>query len=146
MFHRHTKPEQSAARFPGHDSGFPPFHYFSCDCPLCTPMASTKGQLRQIDKITPSKAEQYYTPLCLLPYTSQTSLGLSFSLADRNASMSKRSYRLSASAVYLKIRVFGNVVLVERKGRTPRNCRIHLPPSMTASSSLAHQLFPNFDS
>ena len=28
------------------------FHYFSCDCPLCTPMAH-RGQVRQIDKITP---------------------------------------------------------------------------------------------
>ena len=34
--------------------------------------------------------------------------------------------------------------LSERKGRTPRSWRIHLPPSITASSSWLISSFPNF--
>lgn len=67
-------------------------------------------------------------------YTSQTSLGLSFSLADKNASISK-AFLSSASAVYLKLGCLVMSYLSERKGRTPRSWRIHLPPSITASSS-----------
>lgn len=40
-------------------------------------------QLRQIDTITPFSAEPYYTPSVSTSYTSQTSSGLSFSLADK---------------------------------------------------------------
>ena len=51
-------------------------------------------------------------------YTSQTSSGLSFSLADKNASISK-VFRLSASAVYLKLWCLVMSYLSERNGRTP---------------------------
>lgn len=34
--------------------------------------------------------------------------------------------------------------LSERKGRTPRSCKMHLPPSITASSSWLISSFPNF--
>ena len=91
-------------------------------------------QLRQIDTITPFSAEPYYTPSVSTSYTSQTSSGLSFSLADKNASISK-VFRLSASAVYLKLGCLVMSYLSERNGRTPRNCKMHLPPSITASSS-----------
>lgn len=33
------------------------------------------------------------------------------------------------------VRVLGQVVLVAQNGRTPRSCKMHLPPSSTASSS-----------
>ena len=79
-------------------------------------------------------AEPYYTPSVSTSYTSQTSSGLSFSLADKNASISK-VFRLSASAVYLKLGCLVMSYLSERNGRTPRNCKMHLPPSITASSS-----------
>ena len=67
-------------------------------------------------------------------YTSQTSLGLSFSLADKNASISK-AFLSSASAVYLKLGCLVMSYLSERKGRTPRSWRMHLFPSIVASSS-----------
>ena len=134
MFHRHTKAGTICRPVSG---GMIPavllFHYFSCDCPPCTPMAH-RGQLRQIDTITPFSAEPYYTPSVSTSYTSQTSSGLSFSLADKNASISK-VFRLSASAVYLKLGCLVMSYLSERNGRTPRNCKMHLPPSITASSS-----------
>ena len=134
MFHRHTKAGTICRPVSG---GMIPavllFHYFSCDCPLCTPMASTEA-VAQIDTITPFSAEPYYTPSVSTSYTSQTSSGLSFSLADKNASISK-VFRLSASAVYLKLGCLVMSYLSERNGRTPRNCKMHLPPSITASSS-----------
>ena len=44
MFHRHTKAGTICRPVSG---GMIPavllFHYFSCDCPLCTPMASTEA-------------------------------------------------------------------------------------------------------
>ncbi len=40
--------------------------------------------------------------------------------------------------------VFGDVVLVREKGRTPRSCRMHLPPSITAISSWLISSFPSF--
>lgn len=134
MFHRHTKAGTICR--PVSEGMIPAvllFHYFSCDCPPCTPMAH-RGQLRQIDTITPFSAEPYYTPSVSTSYTSQTSSGLSFSLADKNASISK-VFRLSASAVYLKLGCLVMSYLSERKGRTPRSCKMHLPPSITASSS-----------
>jgi len=82
-------------------------------------------QLRQIDTITPFSAEPYYTPSVSTSYTSQTSSGLSFSLADKNASISK-VFRLSASAVYLKLGCLVMSYLSERNGRTPQEIKIDL--------------------
>ena len=50
----------------------------------------------------------------------------------------------SASAVYLKLGCLVMSYLSERNGRTPRNCKMHLPPSITASSSWLISSFPNF--
>ena len=44
MFHRHTKAGTICR--PVSEGMIPAvllFHYFSCDCPLCTPMASTEA-------------------------------------------------------------------------------------------------------
>ena len=42
---------------------------------------------------------------------------------------------------------FGCLVILyfsEKNGRTPRSCKIHFPPSMTAISSSVISCFPNF--
>ena len=46
----------------------------------------------------------------------------------------------SASAVYLKLGCLVMSYLSERKGRTPRSWRMHLPSQLV----LTHQLFPQF--
>ena len=65
MFHRHTKAGTICRPVSG---GMIPavllFHYFSCDCPLCTPMARN-GQVRRIDKITPFKSGTKLSALCV---------------------------------------------------------------------------------
>ena len=65
MFHRHTKAGTICRPVSG---GMIPavllFHYFSCDCPLCTPMAH-RGQVRRIDKITPFKSGTDLSALCI---------------------------------------------------------------------------------
>ena len=69
VIHRHTKAGTICTRFPGPDSGCPPFSLFFDDCPLCTPMAQ-KGRFRRIDKTTPFTAEQIYAPSASTSYTS----------------------------------------------------------------------------
>ena len=134
MFHRHTKAGTICRPVSG---GMIPavllFHYFLVIVRFVRQWPQQR-QLRRIDKITPFSAEPYYTPSVSTSYTSQTSSGLSFSLADKNASISK-VFRLPASAVYLKLGCLVMSYLSERNGRTPRNCKMHLPPSITASSS-----------
>ena len=135
MFHRHTKAGTICRPVSGgHDSGCPPFFIIFLAIVRFVRQWPQQRQLRQIDTITPFSAEPYYTPSVSTSYTSQTSSGLSFSLADKNASISK-VFRLSASAVYLKLGCLVMSYLSERNGRTPRNCKMHLPPSITASSS-----------
>src|SRR5699024_11732673 len=75
--------------------------------------------------------------------TSHTSLFLSFRWWDKNASISK-AFLGSASAVYRKLGCLVMSYLSERKGRTPRSCRMHLPPSITASSSRLMSSCPVF--
>jgi hypothetical protein len=41
-------------------------------------------------------------------------------------------------------RVTGDIVLLERNGLTPRSCRMHISPSMTASSSMVIKSLPSF--
>lgn len=40
------------------------------------------------------------------------------------------------------VRVLRYIVLIAEKGRTPRNCKIHFPPSITAISSRSSTPFP----
>lgn len=58
-------------------------------------------------------------------------------------SISKAS-RLSLSESCLYLLCFVMSYLSLKKGRTPRSCRMHLPPSMTASSSLLIRSLPVF--
>ena len=44
----------------------------------------------------------------------------------------------------LVLRMLGNIEFIEKKGLTPCTCKIHLPPSITASSSVDIKSFPNF--
>src|SRR5699024_9589279 len=55
----------------------------------------------------------------------------------------KGVFRVGVSGV-LVVGVLGDVVLVDKNGRTPRSCKMHLPPSMTASSSWLISSFPSF--
>lgn len=69
-----------------------------------------------------------------ISYTSNASSGLTLSRHFRNFSTSKVFFG-SASDRYLYCGCFVISNLSEKNGRTPCTCKIHLPLSMTASSS-----------
>ena len=134
MFHRHTKAGTicrpvSGGRF--RLSSFFPYFFVIVRFVRQWPR---KGQLRRIDTITPFTAEHHSSSDVSTSYTLQTSLDFSFRRVERKASMSKAFFS-SASAVYLKLGCLVMSYLSDKNGRTPRSWRMHLPPSITASSS-----------
>lgn len=77
-------------------------------------------------------ASFFYT--AFISYTSNASSGLTLRRHFRNFSTSNRFFG-SASDRYLYCGCFVISNLSEKNGRTPCTCKIHLPLSITASSS-----------
>ena len=55
----------------------------------------------------------------------------------------QRAFLLVGVGKIFVIRVLGHVVLVRKTGRTPRSCKIHFPPSITAISSCVISSLPH---
>ena len=143
MFHRHTKAGTICRPVSG---GMIPavllFHYFSCDCPLCTPMAR-RGQVRRIDKITPFKSGTKLSALCVYFIYIADLIGLEFQPCGQECFNVKSVLVIGISSV-LEIGVLGNVVLVRKERTHATQLEDALVAIHNSKLILAHQLFPQF--
>ena len=145
MFHRHTKAGTICRPVSG---GMIPavllFHYFSCDCPLCTPMAH-KGQVRRIDKITPFKSGTKLSALCVYFIYIADLIGLEFQPCGQECFNVKRVLVIRVGSV-LEIGVLGNVVLIRKEWTHTAQLEDTLAAVHNGKLILAHQLFATMSS
>ena len=143
MFHRHTKAGTICRPVSG---GMIPavllFHYFSCDCPLCTPMAR-RGQVRRIDKITPFKSGTKLSALCVYFIYIADLIGLEFQPCGQECFNVKSVLVIRVGSV-LEIGVLGNVVLIRKERTHATQLEDALVSVHRRKLILAHQLFPQF--
>ena len=143
MFHRHTKAGTICRPVSG---GMIPavllFHYFSCDCPLCTPMAR-RGQVRRIDKITPFKSGTKLRALCVYFIYIADLIGLEFQPCGQECFNVKSVLVIRIGSV-LEIGVLGNVVLIRKERTHATQLEDALVSVHRRKLILAHQLFPQF--
>ena len=143
MFHRHTKAGTICRPVSG---GMIPavllFHYFSCDCPLCTPMAR-RGQVRRIDKITPFKSGTKLSALCVYFIYIADLIGLEFQPCGQECFNVKSVLVIRIGSV-LEIGVLGNVVLIRKERTHATQLEDALVSVHRRKLILAHQLFPQF--
>ena len=143
MFHRHTKAGTICRPVSG---GMIPavllFHYFSCDCPLCTPMAR-RGQVRRIDKITPFKSGTKLSALCVYFIYIADLIGLEFQPCGQECFNVKSVLVIRVGSV-LEIGVLGNVVLIRKERTHTAQLEDTLAAIHNSKLILAHQLFPQF--
>ena len=140
MFHRHTKAGTICRPVSG---GMIPavllFHYFSCDCPLCTPMAR-RGQVRRIDKITPFKSGTKLSALCVYFIYIADLIGLEFQPCGQECFNVKSVLVIGVGSV-LEIGVLGNVVLIRKERTHATQLEDALVSVHRRKLILAHQLF-----
>ena len=143
MFHRHTKAGTICRPVSG---GMIPavllFHYFSCDCPLCTPMAR-RGQVRRIDKITPFKSGTKLSALCVYFIYIADLIGLEFQPCGQECFNIKSVLVIRVGSV-LEIGVLGDVVLIRKERTHTAQLEDTLAAIHNSKLILAHQLFPQF--
>ena len=145
MFHRHTKAGTICRPVSG---GMIPavllFHYFSCDCPLCTPMAR-RGQVRRIDKITPFKSGTKLSALCVYFIYIADLIGLEFQPCGQECFNVKSVLVIRIGSV-LEIGVLGNVVLIRKERTHATQLEDALVSVHRRKLILAHQLFATMSS
>ena len=145
MFHRHTKAGTICRPVSG---GMIPavllFHYFSCDCPLCTPMAR-RGQVRRIDKITPFKSGTKLSALCVYFIYIADLIGLEFQPCGQECFNVKSVLIVRVGSV-LKIGVLGDVVLIRKERTHTTQLEDALVSVHRRKLILAHQLFATMSS
>ena len=145
MFHRHTKAGTICRPVSG---GMIPavllFHYFSCDCPLCTPMAR-RGQVRRIDKITPFKSGTKLSALCVYFIYIADLIGLEFQPCGQECFNVKSVLIIRVGSV-LEIGVLGNVVLIRKERTHATQLEDALVSVHRRKLILAHQLFATMSS
>ena len=145
MFHRHTKAGTICRPVSG---GMIPavllFHYFSCDCPLCTPMAR-RGQVWRIDKITPFKSGTKLSALCVYFIYIADLIGLEFQPCGQECFNVKSVLVIRVGSV-LEIGVLGDVVLIRKERTHTAQLEDTLASIHNSKLILAHQLFATMSS
>ena len=145
MFHRHTKAGTICRPVSG---GMIPavllFHYFSCDCPLCTPMAR-RGQVRRIDKITPFKSGTKLSALYVYFIYIADLIGLEFQPCGQECFNVKSVLVIRVGSV-LEIGVLGDVVLIRKERPHTTQLEDTLAAIHNSKLILAHQLFATLSS
>ena len=145
MFHRHTKAGTICRPVSG---GVIPavllFHYFSCDCPLCTPMASTEAVAANRYDHSFLSGTVLHALRVYFIYIADL-IGLEFQPCGQECFNVKSVLVIRVGSV-LEIGVLGDVVLIRKERTHTAQLEDTLAAIHNSKLILAHQLFATMSS
>ena len=145
MFHRHTKAGTICRPVSG---GMIPavllFHYFSCDCPLCTPMASTEAVAANRYDHSFLSGTVLHALRVYFIYIADL-IGLEFQPGGQER-FNVKSVLVACVGCVFEIGVLGDVVLIRKERTHTAQLEDTLAAIHNSKLILAHQLFATMSS